>query len=114
MTLKLEKETTSTVVFTIDEFNYNNYVQQWDYDEEYIINDEIYNNQFELIHKIILIIEKLKNITIFVKIHGNEWSFFKKDYKNKSNELIYTFDFDDDIRYDENENKYLIILYKKY
>ena len=37
MTLKLEEETSSIIVFTSDEFSYLDYIQRWDYeDEEYI------------------------------------------------------------------------------
>lgn len=117
MTLKLEKETTSIMLFTADELNHNDYIQRWDpEDEEYIINSKIYNNQLELMYKIILIIEKLKNIKIFKTNRGNEWNIFGEMFIGniKNYKSLYSFDFDNNIRYDEKENKYSIILYKKY
>lgn len=112
MKVKLEEETSSIIVFTADEFSYLDYIQRWDYeDEEYVINNKIYNNQLELINEIISILgEKLSYSN-----DGNEWSIFMENYigKTKNYELLYSFDFAD-IRYDDEPEKYQFVLFKKY
>ena len=115
MTLKLEEETSSIIVFTSDEFSYLDYIQRWDYeDEEYIFNNKIHNNQLYFINKIISILEEGKKL--YCSNDGNEWSILIENYmgKSKNYELIYSFNFDDDIRYDEESEKYQFVLNKIY
>ena len=77
-------------------------------------NNKIHNNQLYFINKIISILEEGKKL--YCSNDGNEWSILIENYmgKSKNYELIYSFNFDDDIRYDEESEKYQFVLNKKY